>query len=55
MFRFSVFQGQWPSEITFLEVPTYVGEVHTDIHNVCVCVREKTKKRERLHQSKVGV
>lgn len=48
-FRFSVFQGQWPPEMSFLKVPTYVGEVHTQRHSVCVCVvcecvREEKKK-----------
>lgn len=45
-FRFSVFQGQWPPEMSFLKVPTYVGEVHTQRHSVCVCVVCERRKKE---------
>ncbi len=38
-FHFSVFQGQWPSEMSFLEVP--VGELHTQKPCVFVSVLKK--------------
>lgn len=53
VFRFSVFQGQWPSEIRFLKVPTYVGEVHTQMRSVgvCVCFTDAKKKKKRVYMS----
>lgn len=44
MFHFSVFQGQWPSEITFLRVATYVGGVHAEI--LCLCLSEGDERGE---------
>lgn len=51
VFRFSVFQGQWPSEIRFLKVPTYVGEVHTQMRSVGVCVCFTDAKKKRVYMS----
>lgn len=51
VFRFSVFQGQWPSEIRFLKVPTYVGEVHTQMWVWVFVSALQMQKKKRVHMS----
>lgn len=45
-FSLSSVQGQWPSEMSFLVVRTYVGEVHTETRCVWLCLCERRTKTE---------